>query len=106
METKNQFSSIEKLMELSRYQVLNTPKASFMGKIYNASKYVEREDLKNSFEMFFQLPQQKMYLLLGEAGFGKTWGSPIRLAFLKWGAEPGVFGLKICRICPADQDCL
>ncbi|MCY3413384.1 MAG: hypothetical protein INQ03_17220 [Candidatus Heimdallarchaeota archaeon] len=47
--------------------------ASFMDIEFNPDKFVNRSDANNEFEEFVKFPRKNLFLLLGEAAFGKTW---------------------------------
>ncbi len=72
--------SYNKILELSKIQTANTTMSSRMDIQYDPSLYVERHDANTKFQAFLDEEnknrtsfERKLFLLHGEAGFGKTW---------------------------------
>ncbi|MCY3411977.1 MAG: leucine-rich repeat domain-containing protein [Candidatus Heimdallarchaeota archaeon] len=70
--TKNQLS-ISKLKSISKIQIKNTTMASFLDINFDPNLYVQRQDADLSINEFVRDQRRNLFLLLGEAGFGKTW---------------------------------
>ncbi|MHA1732583.1 MAG: leucine-rich repeat domain-containing protein [Promethearchaeota archaeon] len=67
--------SYRKLKAMADLQVTNATLSSRMDVQYDAARFVDREGAREAFDRFLsgRSPRQKLFLLLGEAGFGKTW---------------------------------
>ncbi len=65
--------TIYKIKELSKYQISNTLKSSIMDKPYNPELFIERKEFTDKIKYFLKSHTSNLFLLLGEAGFGKTW---------------------------------
>ncbi|MHA1450705.1 MAG: NACHT domain-containing protein, partial [Candidatus Hodarchaeales archaeon] len=67
----------EKLQRLSALQLGHATMASYKDICYDPSLYVARESIQQAWEAFTDpsrmKERQKVFLLLGEAGLGKTW---------------------------------
>ena len=74
-EASRDHLSYLKLKEMADLQVSTATMSSRMDIQYDPKQFVDRQDASDEFNNFIkqQISQKKLFLLLGEAGFGKTW---------------------------------
>ena len=73
-DSKDDLSYV-KLKALADLHLSTVIMSSRMDIQYDPGRYVERPEANDAFQRFLEerSPKQKLFLLLGEAGFGKTW---------------------------------
>lgn len=72
IESTRRELSFSKLLALSKLQISTTTMSSSLDVGFNPERFVPRKDANHLFDTFM-IDYKQLFLLLGEAGFGKTW---------------------------------